>query len=111
MDIDLVLEVTEEELLEFPEEGPSEGHLELNITGTSVSNCSQDSLKTKQVSTENTPQEEKVYLSDSSHPTDRSRGDTTNQDSTGNRHKTPNRETPCLCAQEKIQTWKTHFIF
>ena len=35
MDIDLVLEVTEEELKQFPEEGLSEGHLENKTQGTS----------------------------------------------------------------------------
>ena len=93
MDIDLVLEVTEEELLEFPEEGPSEGHLELYITGTSIPNYSQDSLKTKQVSTEDTPPEEKVHILDSNHPTNKSRGDTTNKDSSSSWHKAPNTET------------------
>ena len=69
MDIDLVLEVTEEELLEFPEEGPSEGHLDKESTGTLVPDCSQDSLQTIQVYSENTPQKETIHLSNTSNTT------------------------------------------
>ena len=80
MDYDLVLQVTEEELLDFPEEGPCEGHLEPQSTGTVVPDCSQDSLQIIQDFTENTPQKEEVHLPNPSNTLDRNRGSTPNKD-------------------------------
>ena len=72
MDIDLVLEVTEEELLEFPEEGLCEGHLEQQSTGTVVPDYSQNSLQTTQNYTEDTSQKEEIHPSNTRTPTSRS---------------------------------------
>ena len=80
MDYDFVLQVTEEELLEFPEEGPCEGHLEQSSSGTVVQDCSQDSFQIIQNFTENTPQKEEIHLSNPSNTPHRNRGSTPNKD-------------------------------
>ena len=82
MDYDLVLKVTEEELLEFPEEGPCEGHLESETSGTVVPDCSQNSFKTTQHYKEDTPQKKEVYLSNTATFTEGGRRQTSHKANT-----------------------------
>ena len=64
MDLDLVLEITPEELEEFPEETKTELVPEVDEEGTVVPDCSQHSLQTFKDHTKDTPQKEEVHTRD-----------------------------------------------
>ena len=61
MDLDLVLEITPEELEEFPEVTETESVPEADEKGTVVPDCSQHSLQTFKDHTKDTPQKEEVH--------------------------------------------------
>ena len=64
MDLDLVLEITPEELEEFPEVTETDLVTGVNEEGTVVPDCSQHSLQTSKDHTEDTPQKEEVHTRD-----------------------------------------------
>ena len=74
MDLDLVLEITPEELEEFPEVTETDLVSGVNKEDTGVPDCSQHSLQTFKDHTEDTPQKEEVHTRDTTlttHPVGR----------------------------------------
>ena len=61
MDLDLVLEITPEELEEFPEVTETDLVTKVDEGGTVVLDCSQHSLQTFKDHTKDTPQKEKIH--------------------------------------------------
>ena len=61
MDLDLVLEITPEELEEFPEVTEVDLVTGVNEEGTVAPDCSQHSLQTFKDHTKDTPQKEEVH--------------------------------------------------
>ena len=61
MDLDLVLEITQEELEEFPKVTEADLVTGVNEGGTVVPDCSQHSLQTSKNNTKDTPQKEEIY--------------------------------------------------
>ena len=64
MDLDLVLEITPEELEEFPEVTETDLVTGVKEEGIIVPDCSQHSLQTSKDHTEDTPQKEEVHTQD-----------------------------------------------
>ena len=61
MDLDLVLEITPEELEEFPEVTETDLVTGVRKGDTEVPDCSQHSLQTSKDHTKDTPQKEEVH--------------------------------------------------
>ena len=61
MDLDLVLEITPEELEEFPEVTETDSVTGVNEGQTVVPYCSQHSLQTSKDHTKDTPQKEEIH--------------------------------------------------
>ena len=76
MDLDLVLEITPEELEEFPEVTETDSVTGVKEEGIIVSDCSQHSLQTSKDHTEDTPQKEEVHTRDTTITTHPIRRDT-----------------------------------
>ena len=66
MDLDLVLEITPEELEEFPEVTETDLVTGVNEGETVVPNCNQHSLQTFKDHTKDTPQKEEVHTRNTS---------------------------------------------
>ena len=64
MDLDLVLEITPEELEEFPEVTETDSVTGVNEGQTLVPYCSQHSLQTSKDHTKDTPQKEEIHPRD-----------------------------------------------
>ena len=69
MDLDLVLEVTPEELEEFPEVTEADLVTGVSKGDTGVPDCSQHSLQTFKDHTKDTPQKEEVHIQDTTFTT------------------------------------------
>ena len=83
MDLDLVLEITPEELEEFPEVTETDLVTGVNEEGIVVPDCSQHSLQTFRDHTEDTPQKEEVHTRDTTittHPLGRDTPDRRTKD-------------------------------
>ena len=78
MDLDLVLEITPEELEEFPEVTETDLVTGVNKGDTGVPDCSQHSLQTFKDNTKDTPQKEEVHTQNTAlttHPVGRDTAD------------------------------------
>ena len=81
--LDLVLEITPEELEEFPEVTETDSVTGVKEEGIIVSDCSRHSLQTSKDHTEDTPQKEEVHTRDTTittHPIGRDTPDSSIKD-------------------------------
>ena len=97
MDLDLVLEITPEELEEFLEVTKTDLVTKVDEEGTVVPDCSQHSLQTFKDHTKDTPQKEEVHSRDTTlttHPIGRNTPDRSIKDR--GTQKTTSRKAHCL---------------
>ena len=110
MDLDIVLEITPEELEEFPEETETDFITGVNKEDTIVLDCSQHSLQTFKDHTKDTPQEEEVHTRDTTlttHPIGRDTPDKSIKDKGTPREITRKPSVYETRSHVRLRGWKT----